>query len=248
MRIDVVSIFPEMFDSVTAVGITSRAIERGLWSLKCWNPRDFVENSYRRVEDRPYGGGPGMVMLAEPLAKTLQAISVDQAGRDAPVFLMSPQGRPLTHDRVVELATLDAMTIVAGRYEGVDQRFVDRHVTEAFCIGDFVVSGGELPAMMLVDAVVRLLPGAVNDPDSVVQESFADGLLDCPHYTRPEQFDGTAVPGALMSGDHKRIAAWRRCHALRTTARVRPELIAGLRSQGLLSAQDEAWLAGAEVA
>lgn len=251
MRIDVISIFPAMFDAVARSGITARALERKLWSLERWNPRDFADNAYRRIDDRPYGGGPGMVMQAEPLGRALHEVRQAQLATlvpdnpvSVPVVLMSPQGTPVSHRQVADWSELPALTIIAGRYEGVDQRFIDSHVTDTCCVGDFVVSGGELPAMMLMDAVVRLLPGAVNDPESVAQESFATGLLDWPHYTRPEVLTEGTVPPVLTSGDHDKIARWRRGQALLTTQRVRPGLIEQLRSAGELSPQDEDWLAG----
>ena len=251
MRIDVISIFPAMFDAIAQSGITARAIDRQLWSLERWNPRDFADNASRRIDDRPYGGGPGMVMQAEPLGRTLQAVRQAQLAtlasndpKTAPVVLMSPQGAPVSHRQVADWSRLPALTIISGRYEGVDQRFIDSHVTDVCCVGEFVVSGGELPAMMLMDAVVRLLPGAVNDPESVAQESFATGLLDWPHYTRPELLAEGSVPAVLTSGDHDKIARWRRGQALLITQRVRPALIEQLRRAGELSPQDEDWLAG----
>ena len=250
MRIDVVSIFPAMFAAISEHGITARALERGLWSLECWNPRDFTHDAYRRVDDRPYGGGPGMVMLAEPLAAAIAAASqaaIDaggHAGASPPHRIyLSPQGRPLTHDRVVELAAMPSLLLVAGRYEAIDQRLIDTRIDEEICIGDFVVSGGELPAMMLIDAIVRMLPGAVNDDESVLRESFADGLLDCPHYTRPEVFESMPVPAVLLSGHHARIARWRRERALELTLARRPELIERARTAGRLDRDDERWLA-----
>lgn len=245
MRIDVVSLFPAMFAAICEHGITARALERGLWSLARWNPRDFTHDAYRRVDDRPYGGGPGMVMLAEPLAAAIAAATEAQrlaaAGPAHRVYL-SPQGRPLTHDRVVELAALPSLVLVAGRYEAIDQRLIDTRIDEEICIGDFVVSGGELPAMMLIDAIVRMLPGAVNDEESVMRDSFAEGLLDCPHYTRPEVFESMPVPAVLLSGHHSRIARWRREQALELTAARRPELIGRARRAGRLDADDERWL------
>lgn len=246
MRIDVVSLFPAMFAAIREHGITARAHERGLWCLERWNPRDFTHDAYRRVDDRPYGGGPGMVMLAEPLAAAIAAATEAQrlagAGPSHRVYL-SPQGRPLTHDRVVELAARPSLVLVAGRYEAVDQRLIDTRIDEEICIGDFVVSGGELPAMMLIDAIVRMLPGALNDDESVLRDSFADGLLDCPHYTRPEVFESMPVPAVLLSGHHSRIARWRRERALELTAARRPELIERARQAGRLGAEDERWLA-----
>lgn len=246
MRFDVITIFPEMFDAITRQGITARAIDRGLWRIACWNPRENASDAYRSIDDRPYGGGPGMVMLAEPLSATLREIREHQHRESAaagPLIHLSPRGRPLTHARVSELASLPSVTLLASRYEAVDQRFIDRHVDEEISIGDFVVSGGELPAMMLIDAVVRLLPGALNDARSSQEESFATGLLDCPHYTRPEVLDGVAVPEVLLSGHHARIARWRRDQALLETARRRPELILRARQSGLLDKADERFLA-----
>jgi len=242
MRIDAVTLFPDMFDAVTRFGITARAHERGLWSLVCRNPRDFATDAYRRVDDRPYGGGPGMVMLAQPLADAI-AMARNEGPAGRPVIALSPQGRPLDDRRVRELAGGPGMVLVAGRYEAIDQRLLDRHVDEEIAIGDFVVSGGELPAMMLIDAVVRQLPGAMNDAQSAACDSFADGLLDCPHYTRPEVFEGVPVPEVLLSGHHAQIARWRRDQALRATLRRRPDLIARARAQGRLSAEDERVLA-----
>jgi len=240
MRIDVVSIFPEMFDALTRFGITGRALQRGLWQFAVHGPRDFTTDAYRRVDDRPYGGGPGMVMLGQPLADAIGAALA--AGR-RPVIALSPQGAPLDDAKVRRLAALPGMVLVAGRYEAIDQRLLDRHVDEEISIGDFVVSGGELPAMMLIDAVVRLLPGAMNDEASAAHDSFADGLLDCPHYTRPEVFEGLPVPEVLLSGHHARIARWRRDRSLETTLRRRPDLIDEARRRGLLDRQDEAFLA-----
>ncbi|HLS86730.1 MAG TPA: tRNA (guanosine(37)-N1)-methyltransferase TrmD [Burkholderiales bacterium] len=227
-RFDVVTIFPEMFRALTESGITSRALERGLWSLALWNPRDFTTNSYRTVDDRPFGGGPGMVMLAEPLEQALRAAKAAGGGR---VIYLSPQGRRLDHRRVMELAKERALTLLCGRYEGVDERLLERRVDEELSIGDFVLSGGELAAMALIDAVVRQLPGALGDEASAVEESFADGLLDCPQYTRPERWpvDGieVAVPEVLLSGHHGNIRRWRLKQALGRTWLRRPDLLEG---------------------
>ncbi|MGH1360217.1 MAG: tRNA (guanosine(37)-N1)-methyltransferase TrmD [Burkholderiaceae bacterium] len=245
MRIDVVSIFPELFDAVTSAGITGRAADKDLWSLHRWNPRDFTKDAYRRVDDRAYGGGPGMVMLVEPMARALSQAQAEQqasTGATGQVVLMTPQGQPLTHETAVSLAACQSLTIVAGRYEAIDQRFIDERVDQEISIGDFVVSGGELPAMLLIDAMVRLLPGAVNDPASVEQDSFANGLLDSPHYTRPEVLDGQAVPPVLVSGDHKKIDRWRRERSLALTASRRPDLLAQAREKGLLTDEDEGFL------
>jgi tRNA (guanine37-N1)-methyltransferase len=224
IRFDVVTLFPEMFAAVADSGITSRALEAGLWSLTTWNPRDFTTDNYRTVDDRPYGGGPGMVMLAEPLERALDAVR-KSAGSPRTIYL-SPQGRKLDHRRVMELAKEQAVTLLCGRYEGVDERLLARRVDEEISIGDFVLSGGELAAMALMDAVVRQLPGAVGEPASVMEESFADGLLDCPQYTRPELYKGGRVPEVLLSGHHENIRRWRLKQALGRTWQRRPDLLA----------------------
>ena len=245
MRFDVVTLFPEMIESATRQGVTARARDRGLWQLHCWNPRDRATGAYRSADDRPYGGGPGMVMMAEPLAATLVAVREQQrtdGGVSGPVIHLSPRGRPLDHARVSQLAALASVTLLAGRYEAVDQRLLERYVDEEISIGDFVVSGGELPALMLIDAVVRLLPGALNDERSALEDSFVHGLLDCPHYTRPEVFEGVSVPAVLLSGHHANIARWRREQALESTARRRPDLIERARKEGRLDAKDERYL------
>jgi tRNA (guanine37-N1)-methyltransferase len=247
MRFDVLTIFPEMFSALTGSGITRRAAETGALQLKLWNPRDFTQDAYRRVDDRPFGGGPGMVMLAAPLQAALDAAKADaaNAGADArrgPVLLMSPAGAPLTHRKVMQLSQLEGLTIICGRYEGIDERFIARNVDEEVSMGDFVVSGGELPAMMLMDAVVRQLPGVLNTEGSATEESFADGLLDCPQFTRPESLEGEGVPAVLMSGNHAEIAKWRREQQLIRTLSRRPELIESARAAGKLSARDEATL------
>ena len=240
LRVDVVTIFPEMFDALLEHGISGRAAERALFQLHRWNPRDLTEDAYHRVDDRPFGGGPGMVMLAEPLARTLDAIAEAQAGANkAPVIYLSPRGAPLTQKRVCELAQLPALTLLCGRYEGVDERLLQARVDEEIAIGDFVVSGGELPAMMLIDALVRWLPGAVQDIASVQEDSFAQGLLDCPHYTRPEEWRGLRVPEVLLGGHHARISEWRRQQALVATQQRRPDLLALARAQGWLDSADE---------
>jgi tRNA (guanine37-N1)-methyltransferase len=241
LRVDVVSLFPAMFDALESHGISGRALERGLLTLQRWNPRDQAADAYRRVDDRPFGGGPGMVLMAEPLARTLDAIQAD--GNAGPVLYLSPRGRPLTQARVCELATMASWTLLCGRYEGVDERLLAARVDEEIAIGDFVVSGGELPAMMLIDAVVRWLPGAVQDAASVQQDSFVDGLLDCPHYTRPEHWQGHPAPRELMSGNHQHIQRWRRQQSLLVTARRRPDVLERARAAGLLAPDDEVWLA-----
>jgi len=222
LRIDVVTLFPQMFTAVTESGITSRALEAGLWQLKTWNPRDFTTDNYRTVDDRPYGGGPGMVMLAEPLEKALDAAQAAGAGR---VVYLSPQGRKLDHRRVLELSKERAITLLCGRYEGVDERLLARRVDEELSLGDFVLSGGELAAMALIDACVRQLPGALGDEQSALEESFAAGLLDCPQYTRPETYAGERVPEVLLSGHHENIRRWRLKQALGRTWLRRPELL-----------------------
>ena len=224
LRVDVVTLFPQMFAAVTESGITSRALEAGLWQLKTWNPRDFTTDNYRTVDDRPYGGGPGMVMLAEPLEKALDAAKAAGAGR---VVYLSPQGRKLDHRRVLELSKERAITLLCGRYEGVDERLLARRVDEELSLGDFVLSGGELAAMALIDACVRQLPGALGDEQSALEESFAAGLLDCPQYTRPETYAGERVPEVLLSGHHENIRRWRLKQALGRTWLRRPELLQG---------------------
>ena len=226
IRFDVVTLFPEMLAAVTASGITARALQRGLWHVQAWNPRDFTTDAYRSVDDRPYGGGPGMVMLGEPLEKTLDAV---RAAGGGPVLYLSPQGRRLDHAKVVEVAGRKAVTLLCGRYEGVDERLLRRRVDEELSLGDFVLTGGELAAMALIDAVVRQLPGALGDEESAVEESFADGLLDCPQYTRPESFAGERVPEVLLSGHHENIRRWRLKQSLGRTWLRRPELIAARR-------------------
>lgn len=230
-RFDVVTIFPEMFSALREYGISRRAAERELWQLRCWNPRDFTTDLHRTVDDRPYGGGPGMVMLAEPLTQTIataRAAQQAQTGQVGRVVYLSPQGRPLDHAGVVRLAAEPGLILLCGRYEGIDQRLIDAEVDEEVSIGDFVVSGGELPAMLLMDAIIRLLPGALNDADSAQEDSFVAGLLDCPHYTRPEDFRGERVPAVLMSGNHADIRRWRLKQALGQTWRKRPDLLTRL--------------------
>jgi len=232
VRIDVVTLFPEMVQQAAGVGVTGRARERGLWQLRTWNPRDFATDAHRTVDDRPYGGGPGMVMLPGPLAQAIAAAKAAQASEgvgQSRVIHMTPAGTPLRHARVAELAaSADAgYVVLAGRYEGIDERLVARCVDEEIAVGDFVVSGGELPALMLIDAIARLLPGALNDEQSAREDSFADGLLDCPHYTRPEVYEGMAVPDVLLSGHHAEIRRWRLMQSLRRTQERRPDLLAG---------------------
>lgn len=230
IRFDCITLFPEMFAAVTASGITRRALEEQRWVWQAWNPRDFAENAWRRVDDRPFGGGPGMLMQAAPLEKAINAAKAQQreAGlANSRVIYLSPQGAPLTHERVMQLAMgEEGLILLCGRYEGIDERLIERCVDEEISIGDFVLSGGELPAMALIDAVVRQLPGVLGDAASAVEDSFVGGLLDCPHYTRPEVYAGVAVPEALMSGDHKRIRRWRLKQSLARTRKRRPDLLA----------------------
>ena len=218
-----------MFDAVAQQGITSRALEQGLFALQTWNPRDFTRDNYRTVDDRPYGGGPGMVMLAEPLEQALDAAKAAQqaSGITRPkVIYLSPQGRLLTHSMVMALTAEAGLIFLAGRYEGVDERLVQRQVDEELSIGDYVLSGGELAAMVVIDAIVRQLPGALGDADSALEESFVNGLLDTPHYTRPEVYAGMPVPPVLLSGHHEEIRKWRLKQALMRTWARRPELLA----------------------
>lgn len=232
MRIDVVTLFPAMVEHAATFGVTGRARERGLWQLGTWNPRDFATDNYRNVDDRPYGGGPGMVMLAEPLTQALRQARAAQAAAGlatSRTIYMSPAGKPLDHARVVEWSNAKNVgyVLLAGRYEGVDERLVAAEVDEEIAIGDFVVSGGELPALMLIDAIVRQLPGVLNDAASAQEDSFVAGLLDCPHYTRPEVYAGEAVPEVLLSGNHALIRRWRLKASLKRTMERRPDLLEG---------------------
>ncbi len=244
MRVDIITLFPELIQSFLEVGVTRRAYEGGLVEVHCWNPRDFADGNYRRVDDRPFGGGPGMVMLAEPLAACLDAIR-QARGEDrqtAPLVCFSPVGQALNQALVLQASTSKGAVLLCGRYEGVDQRFIDTHVDLQISLGDFVLSGGELAAMAWLDAVARLQPGVLHDEESHLQDSFTpalSGLLDCPHYTRPEEWRGQAVPAPLLSGHHAQIAEWRRAQSLALTADKRPDLIDQARQQGLLKPQDE---------
>jgi tRNA (guanine37-N1)-methyltransferase len=246
MRFDVITLFPELFAPFLEVGITRRAFSDGAVDVRLWPLRDHADGNYRRVDDRPFGGGPGMVLMAEPLARCLGAIRADRA-QHAPVVLFSPVGNRLDHAGVQRWSGGDGAILVCGRYEGVDQRFIQRHVDVQLSLGDFVLSGGELAAMVLLDAVARLQPGVLNDAGSHQADSFnpvLDGLLDCPHYTRPEEWGGIRVPGELLSGHHAQIERWRRQRRLETTVRHRPDLIEAARRAGSLSAADEAFLSG----
>lgn len=247
MRFDVLTLFPELFAPFLASGVTRRAFESKQVEVVLWNPRDYASGNYRRVDDRPFGGGPGMVMLAEPLSDCLDAalLARGEAAGPVPVALFSPIGEVLRHAAVEDWATGAGAVLVCGRYEGIDQRFIDARVTHQISLGDFVLSGGELPAMALLDAVARLQPGVLGDQDSHVQDSFnpaLDGLLDCPHYTRPERWQGREVPAPLLSGHHAQIERWRRDQRLAVTAAQRPDLIEAARAAGRLDKADEAVL------
>jgi tRNA (guanine37-N1)-methyltransferase len=223
MKIDVVSIFPPMFEALTGFGITGRAIEKQLLELRVWNPRDYTSDPYRRVDERPYGGGPGMVMLPGPLTEALRAARA--ANPQAKVIYLSPQGRRLDQAGALELAARAGLILLAGRYEGVDERLIEAQVDEEWSIGDYVLSGGELAAMVVIDALARQIPGVLGHEDSASQDSFAAGLLDCPHYTRPEEFGGKRVPEVLLSGNHAEIRRWRLKQALGRTFERRPDLL-----------------------
>ena len=244
MRFDVITLFPELFEPFLKSGVTRRAYETGQVAVHLWNPRDYADGNYRRVDDRPFGGGPGMVMLAEPLSACLHAIRTqrEQDREAAPLVLFSPTGRALNHDAVTQWSASEGAVLLCGRYEGIDQRFIDAEVDVQISLGDFVLSGGEIAAMAMLDAVTRLQPGVLGDEGSHQFDSFnaaLDGLLDCPHYTRPEVWRGQAVPESLMSGHHARIERWRRDQRLTLTARLRPDLILAARAAGRLDASDE---------
>jgi tRNA (guanine37-N1)-methyltransferase len=244
MRFDIITLFPQLFAPLLESGVTRRAFESGQVQVRLWDLREHGEGPYRRVDDRPYGGGPGMVMLAEPLLQCLQRIRADRPDA-APVWLFSPLGQVINHAAVSQWAAGSGAILICGRYEGLDQRFIDAHVDAQISLGDFVLSGGEIAAMALLDAVARLQPGVLHDEGSHQQDSFnplLDGLLDCPHYSRPEVWRAQAVPAALTSGHHAQIAQWRRQQSLQLTARHRPDLIDQARRQGLLSKADLAHL------
>ena len=243
MRFDVITLFPELFEPFLTAGVTRRAYAQGLVDVHLWQLRDFAEGNYRRVDDRPFGGGPGMVMQAAPLASCLAAIRAErQESTPAPLVLFSPIGDKLNHQSVSAWSDSAGAVLLCGRYEGIDQRFVDAHVDAQISLGDFVLSGGEIAAMALLDAVARLQPGVLHDEQSHIADSFnpaLDGLLDCPHYTRPEVWEGRAVPDVLMSGNHADIDAWRRAQSLVQSQRLRPELVKAARDAGKLSKADE---------
>lgn len=255
MRIDAITLFPDMFGIVRDAGVTGRAHTHNLWSMHAWNPRDFTQDVHRTVDDRPYGGGPGMVMMAEPLERAVIAIQQDRVVKqqpEAPVILLSPIGQRFNQSTASRLAKSNGAIFVCGRYEGVDQRFIDKHVDEQWSLGDFVLSGGEIAAIAMIDAAVRLLPGALHHGDSSLQDSFQDslsGLLDSPHYTRPELLEGAEpIPSVLLSGNHAHIAKWRREQSLLITVKHRPDLISQARQNGLLTREDELTLKKAGLA
>ena len=225
MRIGVVSLFPQMFDAITEYGVTGRAVKDDLLMLNYWNPRDFTQDKHKTVDDRPYGGGPGMVMKVEPLQQAIQAAK-QQLGQQTKVIALSPQGRRLDQQGLQELATREEIVFVAGRYEGIDERLIEQEIDEEWSIGDYVLSGGELAAMVMVDGVARLLPGVLGDEESAQQDSFMAGLLDHPHYTRPENLADQTVPSVLLGGEHKAIRQWRLKQSIGRTWLRRPDLLA----------------------
>lgn len=224
MWFGIVSLFPEMLDAVTRFGVSGRAVKSGLIHVESWNPRDFTHDKHRTVDDRPFGGGPGMLMKVQPLKDAIAAAKA-AAPSSAKVVYLSPQGRRLDQQGVKELATTESLIFVCGRYEGVDERLIEAEVDEEWSLGDFVLSGGELPAMVMVDAIARMVPGVLGDQASAEEDSFSEGLLDCPHYTRPEVLDGVAVPPVLMSGNHSHIRTWRLKQQLGRTYERRPDLL-----------------------
>ena len=227
MHFHVITLFPEMIEQMCEFGVLGRAIKRGIIKLTCWNPRDYTQDKHRTVDDRPYGGGPGMLMKVQPLADAINAAK-QQAGDDAKVIYLSPQGQVLNQQLIIKTADeleQKALILIAGRYEGIDERLIKQYVDEEWSIGDYVLSGGEMPALILIDAVARMLPDVLGDADSAQQDSFMEGLLDCPHYTRPEEIDGQTVPEVLLSGDHKKIDRWRQKQALGRTWLRRPDLL-----------------------
>ncbi len=227
MWLGIITLFPDMFKAITEQGVTGRAVKQGLIQLQCWNPRDFTHDKHRTVDDRPYGGGPGMLMMVQPLRDAIDAAKA-AAGGDAKVIYLSPQGRRLDQTGVEELSKNEKLILICGRYEGIDERIIESLVDEEWSIGDYVLSGGELPAMTLIDAVSRFVPGVLGKQASAEQDSFADGLLDCPHYTRPETLDGVSVPSVLLSGNHEKIKRWRLEQSLERTQNRRPDLLINL--------------------
>ena len=248
MRVDIITLFPELFVPFVQAGVTRRAYESGQLAVKTWNPRDYAEGNYKRVDDRPFGGGPGMVMLAQPLAACLAAVRAESGldRQQAPLVYFSPVGEVLSQSLVQRSGQTAGVVLLCGRYEGIDQRFIDTCVDQQISLGDFVLSGGEIAAMAWLDALARLQPGVLHDEQSHLQDSFTpalSGLLDCPHYTRPEVWQDLAVPAALLSGHHAQIATWRRQQSLMLTVQARPELLEKARQAGLLTPLDEQLLA-----
>ena len=244
MRVDIITLFPELFPAFLQAGVTRRAYESGILNVKTWNPRDYAEGSYKRVDDRPFGGGPGMVMLAEPLLACLSAVRAESGlnRQQSPLIYFSPVGEVLNQSLVERSGQTEGVVLLCGRYEGIDQRFIDRHVDAQISLGDFVLSGGEIAAMAWLDALARLQPGVLHDEQSHLQDSFTpalSGLLDSPHYTRPEVWQDQPVPEALMLGHHAHIAGWRRQQSLTLTAQNRPDLLEKARQSGLLTRSDE---------
>ncbi|NMR59627.1 tRNA (guanosine(37)-N1)-methyltransferase TrmD [Pasteurella multocida] len=227
MLVGIISLFPEMFKAITEFGVTGRAVKQNLLQVRCWNPRDFTHDKHKTVDDRPYGGGPGMLMMVQPLRDAIQAAKAE-VGEGAKVIYLSPQGRKLDQAGVKELAQHQKLILLCGRYEGIDERLIETEVDEEWSVGDYVLTGGELPAMTLIDAVARFIPGVLGKQASADEDSFAEGLLDCPHYTRPEVLDGLAVPPVLMSGHHEEIRKWRLRQSLERTWLRRPELLESL--------------------
>jgi tRNA (guanine37-N1)-methyltransferase len=223
MRIDVITLFPELVEQVTASGVVGRAAQQGLLQLHCWNPREYTQDRHRTVDDRPYGGGPGMLMKVQPLQDAIDAVR--EQSRDARLVYLSPQGKPLSQHKLAQQVELGSVIFLCGRYEGVDERLIEREVDEEWSLGDYVISGGELAAMVCIDGMTRLIPGALGHDESAQQDSFSDGLLDCPHYTRPEEYLGDRVPAVLMNGNHREIDDWRERQALGRTWQRRPDLL-----------------------
>lgn len=225
MRFDIISLFPEMIVSAAGYGVTGRAIERGIVQLSTWNPRDYTHDKHRTVDDRPFGGGPGMVMKFKPLQDAIRQVKQSTGNNNAKVVCLSPQGRLINQELLIHTSQMEQLILVAGRYEGIDERLVDAEVDEEWSLGDFVISGGELAALVVIDAVTRLLPGVLGDEDSAKQDSHVDGLLDCPHYTRPDLIEGRQVPEVLLGGNHAEIERWRLKQALGRTWLRRPDLL-----------------------
>lgn len=242
MRFDVITVMPDMFKAITENGVSSRAVEKDLIQVQCWNPRKHTTDRHQTVDDRPYGGGPGMVMKPEPLAATINEIKAEQGGTGKVIYL-SPQGKCFEQSDAIALAKEEHLTFVAGRYEGVDERFIERYVDEEYSIGDYVLSGGDLAAMVMIDAISRMVPEVLGHQESAEQDSFMDGLLDCPHYTRPESFEGMEVPSVLLSGNHAHIARWRRMQSLGRTQLRRPDLLKRREQCNPLSDEDYLLLA-----